>query len=130
MQRDGEVVSGVYEETLTAAPSGRERRMIKGLRFKLTASELKERLTKRAAHHTERANEKEAELPNLKSSLELLLVLLHHLDPDEPVKELEQDIRHHRNSAVSFLYMAEHLFEEDYDLDENDLIRLEILRRN
>ncbi len=116
--------------------------MIKGLRFKLTAAELKERLTKRAEYHTERASEKEQELPNLRSTLEKIKVTKpianvsaksmanYHLDTDEPVKELEQDIRNHRNSAVSFLYMAEHLFEEDYDLDENDLIRLEILRRN
>ena len=116
--------------------------MIKGLRFLSTSEELKNRLVARAKYHDERAAEKEAELPNLRETLGRIKATKpttsvsnktmsnYQLDPDAPIEELEKDIKNHRNSGASFQYMADHLFSEDYDLEENDLIRLEILRRN
>ena len=53
----------------------------------------------------------------------------YHMDPVEPVKDLERDIQDHRAKASSFLFFAEHLFDEDYILREEDLARLEIIKR-
>lgn len=115
--------------------------MIKGLQFRITSKELNEHLVARAGYHRERADSKEAELPQLKETLSKIKntkPALHisgksaanyQMDPDSPIEELETDIRNHRNSALSFDFMAQHLFEEDYDLNESDFIRLELLRR-
>lgn len=115
--------------------------MIEGLKLRVTSEELRDHCCQRALHHRSRASSKEAELPTLRESLEKLkpemaaMALTHmnksssnyHADPEELLENLERDIRDHRNKALVFEFFAAHLFEEDYTLQENDLVRLEIL---
>ncbi len=117
--------------------------MIKGLRFLLTSSELKDHLTARASYHTSRADTKEAELPQLRETLEKVTKLQpaqlvsnfskggrssYGLDPEDTLTQLENDIRDHRNRALAFAFLSEHLFNDEYDLERSDLVQLEILR--
>ncbi len=115
--------------------------MINGLKLKVTSKELVDHCMKRAAYHTKRAGEKEAELPKLREALDCvkgqgrLPDSVSHmnkggyrLDPDDPVQRLEGDITDHRNKSMVFTFFASHLFDEDYTLEENDLRRLEILK--
>jgi hypothetical protein len=118
--------------------------MIEGLKIKVTSGELKEHLTMRAAHHRKRADDKEVELPQLRDALERIKAApqatnisamqkltsnSYHVNPDDTISALENDIRDHRNKALVFDFFAGHLFEEDYVLQENDLIRLEVIKR-
>lgn len=119
--------------------------MIEGLKIKVTAAELQQHCQDRATYHAGRADSKEAELPSLREALEKIKATggraadtlarmsgkseTCHLDPDDPLGALENDIRDHRNKALVFGFFASHLFDEDYVLQEVDLIRLEILKR-
>lgn len=53
----------------------------------------------------------------------------YHTDNNDPVGDLEADIKDHRNKSLVFAFFSTHLYEEDYNLDESALIRLEILKR-
>lgn len=115
--------------------------MIVGLKFRLTSKELAEHCTGRASYHRRKADEKSAELPGLKEAMERIKASApakdvshmskggYLLDPSSAVDNLESDIRDHRNKALVFDFFAEHFFDEDYDLKEDDLVRLEILKR-
>jgi len=118
--------------------------MISGLKLKVTSKELRQHCLDRAGYHARRGNEKEAELPSLKEAVDRIkgagggltpdsLARMskggYHLDPDSPVESLENDIRDHRNKSLVFCFFAEHLFDEDYTLEESDLVRLEVLKR-
>lgn len=118
--------------------------MIEGLKIRVTSGELRTHLLARSVHHRQRADEKEAGIPELKSALETvtknslnppsvgamnkMATSSYHLDPDDAISQVETDIRNHRNSALAFEFFADHLFDEDYTLSEADLRRLEILR--
>lgn len=117
--------------------------MITGFKLRVTSGELKTHLRERAAYHRRRADEKGAELPGLRDAMERLKKnaagaatnLAHmnktsnyRMDPDDPVENLETDIKDHQNKAMVFEFYAEHLFDEDYTLDRNDLVSLEIVR--
>jgi hypothetical protein len=115
---------------------------VEGLKFKVSRQELASHLKSRSAYHRDRAAEKESSLPELKKTLESMhgnramanmmpsvSRSAYHMDPVEPVKDLERDIQDHRAKASLFLFFAEHLFEEDYVLREEDLARLEIIKR-
>lgn len=131
--------------------------MIKGLRYKLTSGELRLHFKGRADYHSKRADAKEAEVPSLRDQIPQLKETLekvtkfqpspelthmnksmasYHLDPESAVdslekalEQLERDVRDHRNKATAFSFLADHLFEEDYDLEQSDLVSLEILKR-
>lgn len=117
--------------------------MIEGLKIKVTSAELKDHLIKRSGYHKERGRQKESELPGLREAFEkikagggLAAGTLSHMskggyrsDPQDAVESLETDIRDHFNKSLVFLFFAEHLFDEDYVLKEDDLFRLEILKR-
>jgi len=112
--------------------------MIKGLRLKITSKELKDHCLERAKYHVSRADksrqEKKKALQDLREALEKVkgqkhlematAVLLHG-----QIESLERDIREHNNKVLVFRYYAEHLFDEDYDLEESDLVKLEIFKR-
>lgn len=115
---------------------------MEGLKFKVSSTELKSHLVDRAAYHRNRAAEKEASLPDLKRTLETvqgnramanmmpsISRSAYNMDPVEPIKDLERDIQDHRSKASTFLFFAEHLFDEDYILREEDLARLEIIKK-
>jgi hypothetical protein len=121
--------------------------MIEGFKLKITSSELKTHCSERALYHKQRADDKEQELPGLKEALAKVEAVTganldpknlahmnksaasYRMDVDEPVEALESDIKDHRNKALVFAFFSEHLFAEDYTLQEADLIRLEILKR-
>lgn len=120
--------------------------MIEGFKLRVTATELRDHCTSRADYHEGRADQKEGELPGLKEALakveavtgaNISLPDLAHMtksratyamDVDQPVEQLERDIRDHRNKSLVFRFFASHLFDEDYTLSESDLTRLEILK--
>lgn len=119
--------------------------MIVGLRLKFTPEELGKHMKARAAYHRKRAEEK---LPELEKAKEIRAALQVNIDPedvdkmskgfsnrgnhsnaDDLVTSLEDSIKTHRNKALTFDMFADHLFGEDYDLSESDLVRLEFLER-
>jgi len=119
--------------------------MIEGLKIRLEPDELRAHCLSRAKYHTERADQKEKELPALRDALEKIkggggkaaesLARMsgksgaYNLDTESPVEDLENDIRDHRNKNLVFLFYADHFIPEDYVLMEADLVRLEILKR-
>lgn len=118
--------------------------MIEGLKIRVTSKELNAHMTARADYHATRADTKEHELPGIKDAMAKLKSGLnpeavavmnktgmssgYNLDPEGTVEALERDIRDHRNKALAFRYLGDHLFDEDYNLSEADLKRLEILK--
>ena len=121
--------------------------MVIGFRLKFTAEELGEHLRARAEYHDGRATLKEGELPALRTVLETIRrgganpptvakmggkgssSYSGGVDVGDAIDGIEEQVRDHRNKSLVFKLFAEHLFAEDYDLQEADLIRLEILKR-
>ncbi len=114
--------------------------MIEGFKVKVGFVELTEHCLARSRYHQRRAEEKEATLPDLKKTLEMVRTSTvpsnysnmskggYNLDPDDPVTQLERDIETHRNKRLVFDFFASHLFNDDYTLEKDDLVKLEILR--
>lgn len=119
--------------------------MIEGLKIRVPSTELATHLRDRAKYHRERADTKDAAMPKLIEAKEALgklqtnpdsLAVMskfsnsasYNMNPDDAIRDLESDIRTHRNKALSMEYLADHLFDEDYTLTEADLVRLEILK--
>lgn len=113
--------------------------VIKGFRLRVTSLELQNHCFKRSDYHKLRAEEKEIELPNIKEAFEK--IQHHSLSTnisgksaasynfnEDSIECLEKDIKTHKEKVIIFKFYAEHLFNETYDLDENDLRRLEIIR--
>ncbi|WP_422931398.1 hypothetical protein [Singulisphaera sp. PoT] len=115
--------------------------MVRGFRLRFTSPELKKHFKDRSNYHRKRAEEKAARLSTLRVAGE-------RAEPsatgapqaeaskagqvgqgEEPVGDLERDIKDHLGKTSMFDLFAEHLFAEDYDLEESDLVRLELLRR-
>ena len=115
--------------------------MIEGFKLKVSSAELKKHCAERSAYHHQRASDKTAGLPELRRSLEVLKNNTpassvshmnkggYHLNTDDPIESLERDIADHNNKSLVFKFFSEHLFDEDYTLKEEDLIRLEIVKR-
>lgn len=119
---------------------------IKGLRYQFTSDQLRAHMVDRAKYHDGRADTKETALPELRAAVEIVkkagtqaaasIAAMskfsnsnYHFDPGTQVEQLEQDIKDHRNKALVFRELSKHLFvDSTYDLDENDLRRLEILK--
>lgn len=119
---------------------------VKGLRYQFTSEQLRQHMVDRAAHHESRATAKEEALPELRSAVEIVkkagttaaasIAAMskfsnsnYHFDAGDQVEQLETDIKDHRNKALVFRELSQHLFVgATYDLDENDLRRLEILK--
>lgn len=117
--------------------------MIKGFRVKVTSAELQTHLVARAAYHRGEAAKSEKELPELKATAVRLNATVPATtvsgkgynysnapgtDVESAIEQLEADIKSRLGKALAFDYLSTHLFDEDYDLDESDLIRLEILK--
>ena len=115
--------------------------LIEGLRIRVTSEELATHLRARADYHSERAEQKQQELPALRASVDAIMSSPnaenvarmsgksgYNFNPHDAVENLERDIRDHRNKALAFRYFADHLFTQDYDLGEEDLQRIEILK--
>lgn len=114
--------------------------MIEGFKLKITHEELRQHFYGRAGYHTGLANEKEVHLINLRREVEALDKIKgctsigspksvhHNYDPKEAVENLENDIAAHRKKAANFRFYADHLFDDDYTLNQGDLHNLEIIR--
>lgn len=117
--------------------------MIKGLRLRMASVELRKHCETRSAHHRTRAEEKTKEIPALKEAMERIKKMggsiteiakfsksmsNYNVDQEDPVEALEKDIHAHIGKSLVFGFFASHLFDEDYDLDENDLRRLELIK--
>lgn len=116
--------------------------MIEGFKLKVSALELKKHCNTRSAYHARRTQEKRQELPRLRESLEAIkrggmtaaasltnMSTGYNMNAVDVVKSLEKDITEHAHRAVAFKFFADHLFDDDYILVEDDLTRLEILGR-
>lgn len=126
--------------------------MVTGLRFRFAHQELLTHLNERTEHHNKRAETKQAQLPKLKQMLEDIknnrfnpseapdpndedlcqTIATYNKSPyafnsESPVEQLERDIAAHQKKARTFRLLAEHLFEEYYDLAESDLKQLEMV---
>lgn len=114
--------------------------MIEGLRLRVTSDELRSHMIARAQYHRSRADTKEGELPKLEEALRTIShqpqsALISNMskgsygfDPESQLDSLKADIQSHRNHTAAFEWMAGHLFAEDYNLQESDLKRLQILK--
>ena len=120
--------------------------VVKGLRYQFTTDQIRTHMIDRAKHHESRASTKETALPELRAAVDIVkkagtqaatnMAAMskfsgtnYHFDPGSQVEELENDIKDHRNKALVFRELSNHLFADaTYDLDENDLRRLEILK--
>jgi hypothetical protein len=120
--------------------------IIKGLRYHYTTTQLQEHMLGRAKYHESRAEQKEKALPELKRAIETVksnannqenvdVAMMtkassnYHFSTNNQVEMLENDIRDHRNKALVFTTLANHLVPfSTYDLDESDLRRLEIIK--
>ncbi len=120
--------------------------IVKGLRYQFTTDHLREHMVQRAAYHEARATDKEAALPELQKAVDIVKAAgkvsattvatmskfnsaNYHFDTADQVEQLETDIKDHRNKALVFRTLADHLVPDSvYDLDENDLRRLEIVK--
>ena len=114
--------------------------MINGLQLKVTSQELSNHCASRAEYHRKRANEYRTELPKMKDSLEALKKqgltppTVSYMNKSggydrDPIEDMEDKIREHANKALVFDFFSSHLFPEDYNLNENDLTRLEITKK-
>lgn len=114
--------------------------MIEGFKLKISSNELREHCDGRAQYHTDRATEYTRELPKVRESMEALqkyglattITQMHGKSGSydiDPVEDMEKKIQDHGNRSLVFNFFAHHLFDEDYNLKEEDLIRLEVLKR-
>lgn len=123
-----------------------ELNLVEGLKLKVDHTELAAHCEKRAEHHNKRAEELKAELPRLREVMEALKTQGKQLtlpssvssmgkgaaayaqDRDDPIENLENDIKDHNNKAVVFKWFSTHFMPMGYILDESALRRLEILK--
>jgi len=113
--------------------------MIEGFKLKITSAELKKHCNERACYHMDRAADFKKELPKVRESMEALkknglAATVSQMSKGggyeiDPVDDMESKIRDHNNKSLVFKFFADHLFQEDYNLKEEDLVRLEVLKR-
>jgi hypothetical protein len=107
------------------------------LEFVFSGLEVRKQCFDRAEYHTKRAEEKEAGLPELKRSMELLVgngqrVMAtksnYNFDADTPIEKLEEDIRDHKEKAHRFTVFAHHLPEDSYSLSLEEMRLFEFIK--
>lgn len=118
--------------------------MIEGLHVDVPGTELKTMLGKRLEYHQEKVVAYEKQLGNAKEQRDRLKALeadfadkaeeigkfQNSSSVRDPVPELENKIRSHKDQCVYYKFMAEHtVVAETYRLAESDLVRLGISGR-
>jgi predicted nucleic acid-binding Zn-ribbon protein len=120
--------------------------MIQGFHLKVPHTTLQELLGHRVGYHRRRADEKAKELPKLREAAEAIrrtgvtpdehtianinkMSNQYQANLDSQIEALERDIRNHRDKAAALEFYAKHLYQDDYDLCEADLVRLELVPR-
>lgn len=116
--------------------------IVHGLLVRITTAELRTHLRARAEYHTGRAAQKEESIPQLQKAadavrpeqatrIEDLYKNSGHsgFGPDQVIRDVTESVRDHRNKALMFLFLADHLFPGAvYCLGTADLIRLEVMK--
>lgn len=115
-------------------------KVIEGVHFDFTGEELSKLMRDRAAYHEGRARTKEGELPPLRELMERIKAnpdaaaaqalgkMSSSYKTEDPVKDLETDIRRHQSWALKFRVYADHFIPTaTYRLGEGDLTRLELV---
>ena len=119
--------------------------MIEGIKICVTSAELNHLMTDRADYHEQRANQKEAEIPKLEEAWEAIQRVAPNpsvammsgkgsysnssSNLGDQIESIKTDIVSHRNKTILFRFLASHLFDDNYCLKEEDLVRLEIAKR-
>lgn len=120
--------------------------LVNGLQIRMTAEELAGHMNARADYHEKRRNEKRDILPQVEEAAEKIKAQQpaalvsqfsksgvsnrnsYAFDGDDAVENLKNDIETHHNKSIAFRFLATHLFDADYCLSRDDLVRLEILK--
>jgi hypothetical protein len=117
--------------------------LVSGLKFRMTAQELREHLRARSVYHKSRHEEKSQLLPQLEDTVTKLKAqppaqsvqhfnksgsTNYQFNGDDAITELKRDIETHHNKSIAFAWLAEHVLESDYLLDSSDFVRLEIFK--
>jgi hypothetical protein len=101
--------------------------MIEGLKLDFSVKELKEHLDRLARHHDERRVFYERQAQTLKDGGAEENA---NFTGGNPRQQLEQKAKEHSNKSALFQVFSDHLVAgEVYRLQEQDLIRLELLSR-
>lgn len=117
--------------------------LVPGLKVRMKSKELAAHLRARADYHAKRSEEKTALVPQVEDAAAKIKAQApaqvvaqfsksaanYRFDGDDAVENLKADITTHNNKAVAFRFLAEHLFDHDYCLSQDDLVNLEILKR-
>jgi hypothetical protein len=99
--------------------------MIDGLKFDMKSAELLEQLGRRVSHHAGKAAFYEQQVKALKDGG----VGAQH-QTNDPVSGLQKSAVEHNNKMLLFKFMYDHVIpNEVYRINEQDLLRLEILER-
>ena len=100
--------------------------MIEGLRFDVTSEELKVHLEKKLRHHRERV----AFYKDKAQALQAGGAEPAGYTGGDPVQSLREKAAQHQNRVELFDFLRGHLIPgETYRLEENDLLKLEIISR-
>jgi hypothetical protein len=119
--------------------------MIEGIKVRLTTEQFAALLGERASHHIQRAEEKTADLPEVKKAAEFLknpnslshnainsaAVSKYNMSGGDPVAVLAIDIERHQQSAKNMQFLQKHLVpNETYQLGTGELYECDIMRQN
>lgn len=100
--------------------------MIQGLKFDVTTDELAGHLQAKITHHEERV----AFYTDKAKALDRGGAEAANFSGGDPVRALQQKAGEHQNRVDLFRFIREHLIpNETYRLDEQDLLKLEIVSR-
>jgi hypothetical protein len=111
--------------------------IIKGLKIRVESAELKKKFEERAEHHSKRAEFCKQKLALLKEPVEAGMD-----DPEfaaeamvsnigTPKQRIQSRVVSHGSRAAFFKFMADHIIPDVvYEIEEDDLFHLEILRKD
>jgi hypothetical protein len=102
--------------------------MVNGLQFDVQSDELKKIVQTRVEYHTEKADVYTTKAASLKEALNGVDEETRgKVSNGSPVGQLEDKAREHRNKAIHFQFMLDHVIQNDvYRLSQNDLHMLGI----
>lgn len=101
--------------------------MIEGLKFLMSADELREHLVNRVLYHKTRQEFYEQKAGELQAGAAQGM----GYSSGDPIRNLQDKAREHRGKIDLFKFMHDHVVPgESYQLSDADLMRIEILNRN
>lgn len=102
--------------------------MVEGLQFDVKSEELKKIIETRVKYHTEKFEVYESKAAGLREALKGVDEETHgKVSNASPVSSLEDKARQHKDKAIHFQFMLDHVIVNDmYRLSQNDLHMLGI----